>query len=407
MTIHDDAESARRAVYDTAFGKLQASIDGLTLEKATLTGTVQELEARIKELETKPAEPTPAPNPPTPLPKTIFGPTGEKWASNTPKPNEATSTYMVEGTWKAIAEGIQRAAAGSDYAPVVRVRGGVLPGYGAGATSTPVLQNINASRPGGQKILVVPDAGMDSVTFTGSLRMHGITNVAFMGFQLGEQYGIVPTGCQDFSWGFSNSRFWNITNSGSAKTKNIEFIECVCTDLGPLTSTDRSAFRNADSGTIDGVLIDGCYYAPVYKAQGESAHLDMLQLSGGGRFDNIVIRDTAGFAASNQGLIVTPTTTITLDHTLIVGGPSVHERYPRQAGAYVQQYEGSPWPLNGAPGGAAIKNGSVLVGSVKGWANAQYDATSGALATVDKAYLDANAPVPTLERRREMWSKII
>ena len=73
-----------------------------------------------------------------------FGPTGRHWPSRTPALTDTFDfTIEVNATWAAIADGIKQAIAKAPKGKTrVLVKPGVLPGFGAGSSKTPVLKNV-------------------------------------------------------------------------------------------------------------------------------------------------------------------------------------------------------------------------------------------------------------------------
>jgi hypothetical protein len=347
-----------------------------------------------------------------------FGPTGQHWPSRTPKPRDRFDfTVDVDPTWTAIADGIARAnAAGASKNAVVRVRPGVLPGNGAGSTSKPVLRNVGKL---GRKsrVLVVPRDGAGTVTLAASIRLELVRGVAFVGFW-NFPYSAVFSAPQDFAWAWSKGQAFNITANSSEPTADVELVECVTPDAR-LNDQDVWGFRT-DGQTMTGVSVIGCYVAPSYKAAGSSAHCDTLQLSGTHPAAGVVIKDSVIFASTNAAVIpFDRAVDITFDHSLVVGGDRMLQRFPLPDGANAFT-SGFPSSVNGS-GTVDILSArdSTFLGPVRGtWKSAERStvstasvpkSTTGAfvsdlaLATVDAVWMDQVAPARTDDQLRAMW----
>lgn len=353
---------------------------------------------------------------------TAYGANGTHWPSRTARPSSTfDSTVEVNCDWTSISQAIQTAQArfpGGNCQ--VLVRPGTLGGNGAGSTSTPVLQNI-----GGEgratRILVRPRDGAFSIKHTASARLHNIAGVSFVGFcpwGLGvaenASFGILLTNCKDTAWAWSKTRFMNITSS-AGESNGVEFVECVA-PLQGARDDDRSAFRNGDGGNTRNVLIDGCYLAGTYKADGSSAHCDTLQLSGPGVFENIDFRDSAMFGSTNATYITTGATTGKLKHTALIGGFRTALRYP--VGADRSQFINGPVAFNGAPADYAASDGTLLVGKVVPVFSSVANSKTAVAAPTPKsgawtldaglfdtaAKIDAEIPFPTDARLQSIWA---
>lgn len=311
----------------------------------------------------------------------------------------------------------------------IRVQPGTLPGNGAGATATPVLQNIGATgRP--YRILVVPRDGAFSIGHSASARIHNVKGVTFLGFcpwPLGASYesasGIVLTTCTDVAWAWSKTKIFNITTTASI-SDGIEFIECTSPEQA-LYAEDRCANRNASSGALYRVTYDGCWWAPNYKPAGSSSHCDTLQMSGStGTFDTFLFRDCAIFGSTNAAVISTgdgsdiPATSrnFTYDHSLIAASNRGINVYPITPEAN-QFTSGYPVAINAKPWGC-IAIDSLIMGKIvptfQSVANtrvisAQPAPSSGswiidASIGSDTAWFTANAPKPTDVFLQSIWA---
>lgn len=299
-----------------------------------------------------------------------YGPNGTHYPSRTPWVGDTGGwDYDVEVacTWTAIGTAINTAATQYPNGKCrIRVQPGTLPGNGAGSTATPVLQNLGAANRA-TRILVVPRDGAFSITHTASARIHNVVGVSFVGFcpwgagvAEGSSSGVLITNCRDMAWAWSKTRFANITSSAGT-TDGVELVECVAPAQAD-RDEDRMAFRNGDGGNTRNVILDGCYFAGNYKANGSSAHCDTLQTSGPGVFENIDFRDTALFGSTNATYITTPATSGDIIHSAFVGGMRTANRYP--VGADRSQFINGPVTFNGAPTDYTASADSLLVGKV-------------------------------------------
>lgn len=347
-----------------------------------------------------------------------FGPTGAHWPSRTPTRREKFEFVVdVDPTWAAIADGITRANnAGAAKRAVVRIRPGVLPGYGAGSTSTSVLKNVGKL---GRKtrVLVVPRDGVGTVTLAASIRLEMVRGVSFVGIW-GFPYSAVFSAAQDFAWAWSKGQAFNITANSNEPTTDVELVECVTPDAR-LNDQDVWGFRTAGQ-TMTGVSVIGCYVAPSYKAAGSSAHCDTLQLSGTHAASKVLIKDSALFASTNAAVIpFDRASDVVFDHTLVVGGDRMLQRFPLPEGANAFT-SGYPSAVNGS-GTTDILSAvnSTFLGPVRGtWksvvgstvSTASLPASSAGafvsdltLAAATAELLDQMAPVPTDAQLLAMW----
>lgn len=356
-----------------------------------------------------------APSALTTLGAAEFGPTGGHWPSRTPRRYDPVDTEIVAAcNWRAISSAITTAAATAGTARVL-VEPGVLPGYGAGSTRTAVLANIGrAGR--ASRVLVVPRDGVGSVTTSDSIRIDRVRGVAFAGFWTFPS-SMVLTGVQDFAWAWSKGRSFNVTAQSGGNVSDVELVECV-TPESLLNDADVWAFRT-DRGTMSGMSMQGCYIAPYFKPAGSRAHLDTLQLSGTHSIAGVKITDSVLFGSTNAAFIPTSlASNVLFDHSLVVAGSRMLERYPLPAGANTFT---SGWPQasngSGTRGILSAQN-STLIGSVPGvWASVVASSTTAAntsvqqgkftcdpsLSTVDAAWIDLRAPYPSDDRLREAW----
>lgn len=348
----------------------------------------------------------------------VFGPTGQRWPSRTPRAYDAfDASVECDCTWEAIAAAIvavDRAA--PDGSARVLVRPGTLSGNGAGSTSEPVLSQVG--RDGrASRVLVIPRDGTESVTIDSSLRMDAVVGVAFAGFWTFPK-SIVLTSTRDFAWAWSKGQAFNITSGDSGPTEGTEFVECV-TPAAAAGDADTWAFRTGSNAFRD-IAVRGCYLAPTYKGEDSSAHCDTLQLSGNADMDGLLVEGTVLFSSTNAGFIPTADASgIVFDHTLLVGGDRMLERYPLPDGANAFT-SGQPAAVNAAKSTDRMSaKDSIFIGRVRGTFSLAENTTVSAseppaaingsfqsdpsLGDVDSSWLQEKAPMPTDDRLRGIW----
>lgn len=433
MSIHDEsvtltasiaaheAEDARlRALYVVDLSDRDATIADLHAQNLALQARVASLEAVTPQPPVV-TPPVPAEPPTAPAVGTFAGPSGKHYPPRTPKRGQAPQVE-VDCTWAAIAKAANEQPDGT----VVLVRPGSLVGNGAGATKKPVISGVGKLGRT-QRILITPRDGADSIKFTGdSPRLDSIKGVTFLGFnpqawgQNGlEGFGVVITGAtQDFAWSYSKTKFFNWTASGAAaQIRDVQFVEVV-SPSPQVYDNDRSAWRIADGGSIQEVDVVGCYYASSFNSipiPGQpAAHTDTLQFSGAGLFKGIRFTDTVLAGSTNAVLITTSpvasgggTYDVTLENVVLIGGKDVLLRSPQPPTA---EAVNAPIALNSQPANLRVRN-SLITGPVK---SAIVEATNSfgtdtkasglKPIVVDKALLDARAPIPTDERLRALWA---
>ncbi|NII69454.1 hypothetical protein [Microbacterium ulmi] len=347
-----------------------------------------------------------------------FGPTGAHWPTRTPRGTDAFDVVAeAECSWpdirRAIAFVDEKARGGTG---VVLVRPGTLPGSGAGSSSRPVLEVVGSAGRA-HRILVAPRDGVGTVAFGESIRIDRVLGVAFVGFWT-YPYSVALTGVQDFAWAWSKGQAFNVTSGRTGEANDVELVECVTPDA-LVTDSDAWAFRAAGNA-YSGIQVVGCYIAPSYKPAGSQAHCDTLQLSGDRPQARITLTDTALFASTNAGFIPSGLASeVLFDHSLLVGGDRMLQRYALPAGANAFT-SGYPAAVNGSgTTGVLSARDSLFIGGVKGaWATVENSSVSDragtvaasggfrsdpSLASIDAAWLERMAPTPTDDRLRAIW----
>jgi len=348
-----------------------------------------------------------------------FGPNGSHWPTRTPKPSDKFDLVIeADCNWAAIGKAITYVTERTkDGKGAVLVKPGALPGNGAGSSSSPVLQLVGqADRP--YRVLVAPRDGIGSVTHTGSLRIDRVKGVSFVGFWPFPN-SVVLTSVEDVAWAWSKGQAFNITAGKGGTARRIELVECVTPDL-KVTESDAWAFRTAGTA-LDDIAVVGCYVAPSYKPAGSSAHCDTLQLSGDKPQTTVTLRDSVIFASTNAAFIPSAIAAgVLFDHTLVVGGDRMLQRYPAppEANAFTS---GFPSAVNGSGTvGILSARNSTFIGPVRGeWASVESTRVSASSATrsasggftsdpslssIDAAWLERVTPLPTDDRLRAVWA---
>ncbi|MEJ1154269.1 MULTISPECIES: hypothetical protein [Microbacterium] len=378
--------------------------------------------------QTPTAVPTPTPTP-TSLAATSaprgslvnaeFGPTGAHWPTRTPLLTDDFDVVVeADCNWTAIGNAIKYVDERSrELTGCVLVKPGVLPGFGAGSSSSPVLQLIGSAGRS-SRVVVTPRDGISSVSLEDSIRIDRVIGVSFIGFWTFPN-SLVLTSVQDFAWARSKGRAFNITGGDYVPAQQVELVECV-TPEAQVTESDAWAFRTGDNA-VEGISVVGCYIAPSYKPDGSKSHCDTLQLSGNPLQDGITITDSVIFASTNAAFIPSSNArNVVFDHTLIVAGDRMLQRYPLSAEANAFT-SGLPAAVNGAGSvGILSARNSTLIGNLRGeWAtvtNTMISAdasrmvvqngsftTDFALASIDTAWLESKTPMPTDERLLSIW----
>ncbi|MDQ1136196.1 hypothetical protein QE410_000995 [Microbacterium sp. SORGH_AS 1204] len=348
----------------------------------------------------------------------VFGPTGQRWPSRTPRAYDAfDASVECDCTWEAIAAAITAVdRAAPDGSARVLVRPGTLSGDGAGSTAKPVLSQIG--REGrSSRILVIPRDGTESVSIDDSIRLDAIVGISFAGFWTFPG-SVVLTSTRDVAWAWSKGQAFNITSGDSGPTESTEFVECVTPDA-VAADADTWAFRTG-SNAMREVSVRGCYLAPTYKAEGSEAHCDTLQLSGDEDMDGLLVEGTVLFSSTNAGFIPTAeANNIVFDRSLLVGGDRMLERYPLPDGANAFT-SGQPAAVNAAKSIDRMSaKDSVFIGRVRGTFSRAENTTVSAAETprassgafqsdpsldgIDADWLDERAPLPTDDRLRTIW----
>ena len=273
-----------------------------------------------------------------PSPEPSFGPNGTHWPSLTPWiTGEVDLEVEVECSWTAISEAITTALASAGASDTIRilVAPGELTGAGAGAGSSPVMQDIG-SLERENRVLVYPRDGYGTVTTANSWRLLRVYGVTLAGIRT--TGGFLASGCSGSA--FARIRVdaaYNVHGvDGVEFTENVELVEVVVPEP-QLRNEDVSSLRTPTKG--DGGLRYirriACYTAPGYKEAGSNAHTDTVQFSGQGDiYDGHFTRiDCIDFASSNTAFQIGSAPDVRYEHCLVVGGEVVRRVFPLPEGA--------------------------------------------------------------------------
>lgn len=297
---------------------------------------------------------------PAPPTRRSYGPTGSRWPASTPKPEQAARTITVDCSWDAIAAAVNGLSANSVASGVhIKVRPGDLPGFGARSTSRAVMSGIGDAT-WSRNVLITPRDGFGSVTVCATstavgaargVRLDGLSRLSLVGFD-GPLAQVTLTATRHLR--LARGRFLYL--SPTVWHQDLHLTELVVgfgsSSRNP-DSSDSFAARplgspppdlaRADSSIL-GLLIDGCHFRPAYRASGSTAHCDTLQFevssgkAGGRPIQGLMIRDTALFTSTGQGVIMSPETRdVVIDHVFAVGAAQTASFYPpprgRESGA--------------------------------------------------------------------------
>lgn len=363
----------------------------------------------------------------TPVPggTTFFGPNGTHYPTRTPWVGDTTgwdSDVEVDCTWEAIRSAVETANARFLNGKCrIRVRPGALPGYKAGATNTPVLQDVGVKNRA-SRIVIVPRDGAFTVTHSADARLNRVRGVSFVGFcpwGLGvseaNSKGLLFTNCEDFAWAWSKTRFINVQSNNGYDSNTVELVEVVAPEMG-WRDDDRMANRNADDRSTRNLSMVGCYITGTYQAAGSDGHTDTFQTSGSGEFTNMNMVDTVLGPSTNAVFIVTPYTDIAINHCALLGGYRALVRFPLDASREPFGANG-PIAINGAPRKSSIKD-SIVTGKIIPTfdvvTNTRVDKPgptpkSGSWTVVSDlldttAKINAEIPIPTDARLQSIWA---
>ena len=228
-----------------------------------------------------------------------YGPNGTHWPATTPRPGDpGVRVIDVDCSWGAIAGAISGASDADVAAGLhVRVARGTLPGHGAGANARPVLKGLGKAS-WKKNILVSPRDGWGSVTISDPVRIVGVDGVTFA--RINSRY-VLLTDCVRTAWAQAKvSQGVKVTASARSVTA-CDLYEVVMADA-KTDPNDPFSFAAGAGASLRDCVWEGCYIAPVFRELGSSNHIDAAQMSGGGVYRGLTIRDSTLFGALNCAL---------------------------------------------------------------------------------------------------------
>lgn len=396
MTIHDDAEAARRAVYDAEFARLQAEIDRLKAAQVPAVPPVK-----------LPAEQPPVVVVPPVTAPPAAGRLGQHWATHTPRPGQLPA-LEVDPDWNAL-----RAAA-SEYGRTREylIRPGSLTGRGAGSSMPGEIANLNILGPNGERVLIRPRDGYGTVKITKGVSFVNVTGLSFMGIE-GTGQAVLFRNSKHSGWGWSELNMCRATANDKSACDDIEFIEPVSRGI-LVASDDRHRFVTAKAGSsMSRITLRGGYGSSIYIPAGSAAHCDHLQVErqdGGGTITGITVDDYVAYGAHSQTFMFAGIPGTTLMDTVVVGGPYMEKRYPRPANTKPKVYE--PKALNGSSPQTTLIGDNYVFGSIAigkpeapGWT---FTGPGRLLTQKDvgdvQAFLDEKYPEPTAAEMSAAWT---
>ena len=260
-----------------------------------------------------------------------YGPNGTHYPDRTPFIFATNIPTVVECdcTWAAIKAAINGLTdAQVNNLAAVKVRPGVLPGSGGGSGNASMLDSVGKAA-WRKRVLLTPRDGIGTVTFSNSVRVSKVYNVAFVGFDH-RPYGITFTGCPYSAHAWSKTRSWRIlglggtnTSTGASSgiiTEGFDSVEVVIQDVvvGDSDPAGFGAGSPGPAGTPEGngwlryCKVIGGYIAPQYLPvdtfddAGNQltgfGHNDSCQLYGSSIYYGFIFRDIAFWGSNNSSL---------------------------------------------------------------------------------------------------------
>jgi hypothetical protein len=248
---------------------------------------------------------------PTPTRVPSFGPNGTKWPGQisglvTPFMYDETvpNRIEVEPNFTAIAAAINGLTAAQVNAGVlILVRPGTLVG-GGGSSQSPLSLNAVGDKTWTKRVTVCPRDGFGTVTISNGLRIDRMRNICFAGFVIDGKLRIQSSTRFAFAWCVVNGNIAvSGTVAGEPDPRQWEFVEFVKREVYQPDATDPMQLQSFDNlgKTLDGLVQDGCYYAPNYMNIGSTAHQDTIQhfsFDNNAFFSSFTYQDTVIFASN-------------------------------------------------------------------------------------------------------------
>ncbi len=293
-----------------------------------------------------------------------FGPDGSHWPKHTPRPAQDLPSVEVECRWDGIRAAIsavtpEQAAQGLQ----ILVAPGTLDDLGGRDVLTHVGRTDWA-----RNVLVLPRDGWGTVTMTGQTRFTSVHGVTFARFDA-EFVGLHD--CSRTAWAHSKLGQGLRIYAEQGNVSHCDVYEAVVPEA-KVAEQDPFAYVAGHGVTLRDCTWEGCYGAPIFRPESSRAHLDTLQMFGGGYYRGLVLKDTVLFGAHNSALQLgglnrhdphEGTPFVTLDHSLLVSQTVANAtRYPAPPGAELPPRD---QVINGAgePGQLYAKR-SVVIGTI-------------------------------------------
>jgi hypothetical protein len=249
--------------------------------------------------------------PATPSRSPSYGPNGTHWPGQisgliTPFMYDETVPNQIEvaPTFTAIAAAINALTPAQVSAGVlIRVQPGILVG-GGGSSQSALSLNAVGNKTWTKRVTVCPRDGFGTVTISNGMRIDRMRNICLAGFVIDGKLRIQSSTRFAFAWCVVNG---NIAVSGTVAGENDprqwEFVEFVKRQVFQPDATDPMQLQSFDNlgKTLDGLVQDGCYYAPNYMNIGSTAHQDTIQhfsFDNNAFFSGFTYQDTVIFASN-------------------------------------------------------------------------------------------------------------
>ncbi len=293
-----------------------------------------------------------------------FGPDGTHWPKHTPRPDRSLPSVQVACDWDSIRTAIAAVTPGQAANGLqLLVAPGTLPDL-AGRDVLTHAGRVDWKR----NVLVLPRDGWGTVTMTGQTRLTAVHGVTFARFNA-EFVGLHD--CSRTAWVHSKLGQGLRIYAEAGDVTHCDVYEAVVLEA-KVAEQDPFAYVAGAGRTLHNSTWEGCYGAPIYRPSGSRAHLDTLQMFGGGFYRGLVLRDTVLFGAHNSALQLgglndgdprEGTPFMSLDHCLLVSQTAANvTRYPAPDGAELPPRD---QVINGAgEPGQLYATRSVVIGTM-------------------------------------------
>lgn len=300
--------------------------------------------------------PTPVATSTRPALRQSYGVNGTHFPADLPWPGEqAPLEFEAECEWADIARRVQGLTTDEvSRGAIIRVKPGTLPG-GGGRSSSPIALAYVGNQNWTRNVLIVPRDGFGSVVISeNGIRIDQCARISFFGFV--SEGSFTLTRCVDVQMGWSRWSGAGVTRGA----RNIGFYELV---LGFRRVTDDTVgFRPIQTYEMTGLERHGCVFGPSVKPDGDSSHLDTVQLegTGTGRFGPYTSVDCVDFGSSNAAYVLHPRLSMaSFEHCMILGSTLPWSVFPLLPG----DYEGEPNAFSGGCQDVRLRD-SIVAGAV-------------------------------------------